>query len=746
MRRSLLTLLLAFSLLAGALGQEPQRPAGAQQQDEADDADVVRISTNLVQVDAVVTDKDGRQVTDLRPEEVEVLEDDRPQKITNFTYVSTGAPAPQPVASSPPAPSSPAAAAPPVRLKREQVRRTIALVVDDLGMSFESTAFVRRALKNFVDTQMQPDDLVAIIRTSAGVGALQQFTSDRRQLYAAIERVRWYPMGRGSISAFAPIERDDLALHANSAQERAADLARAAQDARRESEEEFSQSREEFFAVGTLGAVGFVVRSLGDLPGRKSVLLFSDGFLLFGKNKTRVRNDSGGGGRPGVKGEGASTIQNARVLESLRRLTDEANRASVVIYTMDSRGLQTLTTNAQDSTSDYSPAQLEQRLFDRSQNFFDTQSGLEYMARLTGGFAIRNANDLGRGIRSVLDDQSGYYLIGYRPDESTFDASGGRGKFHKVTLNVKRAGLRVRSRSGFYGVADDEARQLKRASGDNFLAALTSPFSANEVNVRLTTLFGHDRQAGSVVYSMLHVDGRDLTFKEEADGWRVATIDVAAYTFGDYGNAIDSFTRTHTVRARDDAYRSILEDGLVYTLNVPVKKPGAYQLRVAVRDAATRRVGSASQFIEVPNVDDNRLTLSGLVVTGLDPKKADAQVEGSEPIEPQAGPSVRRLRAGMTLRYTYTIYNAQPDRTTRQPQLQTQVRMFRDGRELYTGKPLAYEMGDQPDPKHLKAGGRIQLGRDAQPGEYILQVVVTDLLANKKRNVASQWIDFEIIK
>ncbi|HEY0380392.1 MAG TPA: VWA domain-containing protein [Pyrinomonadaceae bacterium] len=741
MRRSLLALMLALSLLAAAFGQG--------QQQQADDADVVRISTNLVQVDAIVTDKDGRQVTDLRPEEVEVLEDDRPQQVSNFSYISTGASAPQSAASSSPArpaDDSTAAAPPPVRLKREQVRRTIALVVDDIGMSFESTAAARRALKNFVDNQMLPDDLVAIIRTSAGIGALQQFTSDRRQLYAAIERVRWYPVGRGGASAFAPLGHDDTALFTNSSQQAVADLARQSQEERREAEEEISQTREAFFAVGTLGAVGFVVRSLGDLPGRKSVLLFSDGFRLFVKNKTSVRNDSGGGGRPGIKGEAASTVENSRVLESLRRLTDEANRASVVIYTMDMRGLQTLNLQAADSTTDYSPAQLEERLSDRRQDFFDTQSGLEYMARLTGGFAIRNANDFGKGIRSVLDDQSGYYLIGYRPDESTFDAAKGRGKFHKVTVKVLRPGLRVRSRSGFYGVADDESRRLKRASGDNFLAALTSPFSANEVNVRLTTLFGHDRQTGSVMYSMLHVDGRDLTFKEEADGWKVATLDVAAYTFGDYGEVIDSFTRTHTVRARDDAYKSILKDGLVYTLNVPIKKPGAYQLRVAVRDAATRRVGSASHFVEVPDVDSNRLTLSGLVVTGLDPKQADAQAEGSEPIEPQAGPSVRRLRGGMTLRYTYTIYNAQPDRTTRQPQLQTQVRMFRDGKELYTGKPMTYEMGDQPDPKHLKAGGRIQLGKDAQPGEYILQIVVTDLLANKKRNVASQWIDFEIVK
>jgi VWFA-related protein len=632
-----------------------------------------------------------------------------------------------------------------VRLRPEQVRRTIALVVGDLGMSFESTASARRALKNFVDTQMRPDDLVAIIRTSAGIGALQQFTSDRRQLYAAIERVRWYPMGRGGVAAFAPLQKDELVLHTNSAEERTADLARRAQEARREAEEESSREREEFFSVGTLGAVGFVVRSLGDLPGRKSVLLFSDGFRLFFKDKTSVRNDSGG--RPGIKGEAASAVENSRVLASLRRLTDEANRASVVIYTMDMRGLQALNLEAADSTSDYLPAQIEQQLlFDRRQEFFDTQSGLEYMARLTGGFAIRNSNDFGKGIRRVLEDQSGYYLIGYRPDASTFDAKGGRSKFHKIALRVTRPGLRVRSRSGFYGIADDEARRLKRASGDNFLAALTSPFSVGELNVRLTTLFGHGREAGSVMYSMLHIDGRGLTFKEESDGWRVATIDVAAYTFGDYGQAIDSFARTHTVRAREDDYKSILEDGLVYTINVPVKKPGAYQLRIAVRDAATQRVGSASQFIEVPNVNDGRLTLSGLVVTGLDPKKADAQAEGLEPIEPQAGPSVRRLRAGMTLRYTYTIYNAQADRGAGRPQLQTQVHMFRDGRELYTGKPMTYDAGDQPDPKHLKAGGRLQLGKDAPPGEYILQVVVTDLVAPKKRNTATQWIGFEIVK
>jgi len=185
------TLILQLSLLVNAQqptptsaskpGGEPQKPDAQLPSARQSDDDAVRITTNLVQVDAVVTDNKGKPVTDLRPEEVEIREDGRPQKITNFSFVSLESmerlddkqvdknllPTP------------------PIRLRPEQVRRTIALVVDDLGLSFESTYYVRQALKKFLDQQMQPDDLVAIIRTAGGIGALQQFTSDKRQLYGS---------------------------------------------------------------------------------------------------------------------------------------------------------------------------------------------------------------------------------------------------------------------------------------------------------------------------------------------------------------------------------------------------------------------------------------------------------------------------------------------------------------------------------------------------------------------------------
>ena len=183
----LLALLLAF-IHAPAQTAAPQQPQPAQvPTPEADDDDVVRITSNLVQFDAVVTDKQGRRVADLRPEDFEVYVDGRRQEITNFSFVAGGAEAGR--AAQTPARndgSTPAPPLPPVPLRAGQVRRTIALVADDLGTSFQDIISVRRALKKFVDEQMQPGDLVAIMRTSAGVGALQQFTTDKQLLYRAI--------------------------------------------------------------------------------------------------------------------------------------------------------------------------------------------------------------------------------------------------------------------------------------------------------------------------------------------------------------------------------------------------------------------------------------------------------------------------------------------------------------------------------------------------------------------------------
>ncbi len=679
---------LGFAQEATSQERQTKPQTGPQQPARRGDEDVVRITTNLVQVDAVIVDKKGQPVTDLRSDEVQIFEDGHQQKITHFSFVASESPVTALTQPAPPDKNAPPL--PPVKLHPEDVRRTIALIVDDLGLSFESTYYVRRALKKFVEQQMQPGDLVAIIRTSGGIGALQQFTADKRQLYAAVERVR-----------------------------------------------------EDVFAVGTLGAVRYVVRGMHELPGRKSILLISDGFRIYSRD---------------------DPSRNYRALSALRHLIDEANRATVVIYTMNAMGLQTVGLTAADSTARMDSAQLEQQLSNRRTAAFESQEGLDYLARETGGIAIRNNNDLSGGIRRVIEDQKSYYLIGYRPEESTFDAKTGRRTFHKLSLKVSRPGkFSVRMRNGFFGVADNEDNAIAATPNQRMINALISPFGAAGVRLRLTTLFANDAKAGSYMRSLLHVNADDLTFTDLPGGSHKVEFDVVALTFGDNGNIIDEAGRAYSMRINGNDYQRIRRNGFVYLLTVPIKKAGAYQLRAALRDHGSEHIGSASQFIEVPDLKKNRLVVSGILVTAIDPAAAKQQsaeagtadanespgnqnTEANEVASARTSAATRQFKPGQILRYSFVIYNARLVKATAQPPLTTQVRLIRDGQPIFTGKETSFTNTSQPDLKRITFGGALKLGRDLSPGEYVLQVIVIDPLADEKHRVATQWIDFEVVK
>lgn len=718
---------------AAQKGEAPvqQSPPAQEQVRAKKEEDVVRISVTLVQVDAVVTDQRGKQVTDLKQEDFEIFEDKRRQQITNFSYVTA-----QPAAGEATAPPSTrtnpnAPPGPPVRLRPGDVRRTIALVVDDLGMSFESINLVRTALKQFVDEQMQPGDLVAIVRTGAGMGALQQFTADKRMLYAAIERVRFNLMGGGGISAFAPITSDPFA---------GAGGLGAAQ--MRQFIASAASSRAEIFSTGTLGALSVIVRGLKDLPGRKSVVLLSDGFELF---------------------KSGSSQANFKVLEAVRRIVDLANRASVVVYTIDARGLQTTGLTASDSTAFLTTAEVDQKVSARSDHLFDSQGGLIFLSNQTGGFFVRNTNRISEGISRVLDDQRGYYLIGYIPEQSTFKGLQGQKTFHNINVKVKRTGLRVRSRTGFYGVSDEEAAPAASTGTQQIVTALTSPFTSSDIHLKLTSLFGHEPKIGSFMRSILHIDARDISFSEEQDGVRKGVLEIVAFTFGNNGQIVDREARGYNLSVRSDGFQKLLDQGFMYALNVPIKKPGGYQLRVAVRDPRAERVGSASQFIDVPDIGRNRLTLSGLVVSGYDPATARKAPSGGtadqtaqpaasnnegavEAIDPASTPAVRMLKRGTHLDYGFLIYNAELATTTKKPQLESQLILLKDGKQVFVGKVSPLNVGEELDWKHIPASGRLRLGDDLAPGDYILQIIVTDKLANEKYRWATQWMDFEIVK
>jgi VWFA-related protein len=601
------------------------------------------------------------------------------------------------------------------------VRRTVALVVDDLGTSFESISYVRQSLRKYVDEQMQPGDLVAIIRTSAGIGALQQFTTDKRILHKAIDGVRWHAMGRSGVSAFASIEGDPMG------EARAGMLRQPGADYNNTSDDP-ETFREEIFTVGTLGALNFVIRGMDELPGRKSIVLFSDGFKIF-------RRDQG-------------SVETTSILDRLRRLTDLATRAAVAVYTVDARGLATLGFSASDSTLGLSAGQIGARMSSRRDDSLDSQEGLRYMAEQTGGVFLRNSNDLSLGIQRALEEQQGYYLIGFRPEAGLFDKEGGRTRYNRFEVKVTRAGLKPpRTRGGFYGVTDELARPVRRNAGEQLLAAITSPFTSGDLGLRLTTLFSRSEKNDPVLNSVLHMDVSRFTVVDAEEDWKKLTFEVVALTFGEEGQVVDSLIRTEPIKMRGDALRNVMENGLIYQMAVPLKKPGAYQLRVAVRDAATGKVGSASQFIEVPDLKKKRLALSSIILSSSRPEKAAAQPPAAaDNYSALRDVAVRRFRQGERVDFVYHIYNAKPDKATGRPQLQTQMRLFRDGRPVYEAPPRPYDPGPQADLNRLAAGSRIMLGSDLPPGEYVLQVAVTDALADRKHAVAAQWVEFEIVK
>jgi hypothetical protein len=416
---------------------------------------------------------------------------------------------------------------------------------------------------------------------------------------------------------------------------------------------------------------------------------------------------------------------------------------------MNATGLQTLMPTAGDDLSGRDFQQMQDAMTSRRNAAFETQEGLDYLAYETGGMPIKNTNDLSGGIRRVLADQKGYYLIGYRPDQSTFDARTGRRQFHHLTVKVKRPGkFNVRMRHGFYGVSDEEKPKPKTL-GQQLYDALSSPFGATGVHLQLTSLFANDASSGSIMRSLLFIDPADLTFTAEA-GFHRTTIDVMAITFGDNGVPIDQIGRTYHVSFADEDYKRIMRQGLVYNLTVPIKKPGAYQLRLSLRDSATERVGSASQFIDAPDIKKKRLALSGLVVRGeknaLSANGAyQGQAEGQEEGDAETSAAVRHFKAGDLMTYAFYIYNAKLD-TTAHPQVTMQVKLFRDGAPVFTGQETHYNSSQQKDMQRLPAGGAIKLGADMIPGDYVIQIVVTDPLADQKHRVATQWMDFQITK
>src|SRR5262245_84067 len=709
----------------------PKSPPAAQSGQE-----VVRVTTQLVQVDAVVTDNNGKHVEDLTEGDFELLVDGKKEQLTHFSHISLPAPPREPTAKKKVelvvAPES----MPTRQIEPEEVRRTIAFVVDDMGLTPPSMALARETLKKFVGEQMQDGDLVAIIRTGSGLGMLEQYTSDKRILYTAIEKLVWNPLSRDMMPTFADTSGADE-MDAAQAEQQAEQQAAA---------DSFAEFLETSFTTGTLGATSFLVRSLRNFPGRKSVILLSDGFRI----NSRTNNDN-------------TTNQ---VLQSLENLVEQANRSSVVIYSIDAKGVQPFMPGADVGGRPSATARS-----DALQTAQEALEGLNFLSHQTGGFTVVNTNDLNIGVEEALYDQQSYYLLGFDPEDEKFDR-----RRHSIKVKVNRPGVRVRTRSGFFGVSDGERENATPAApktrGQQILSALFAPMGARDLSLRMTPYFFNSSKDGPIVRALFHIDCSRLTFKDGPDGQKRLNLDLAAFAFDEEGVTADLNAHRLVLNFDEKRYREALAEGLAYHADFQLKKPGAYQFRAVLRDGASGRTGSASQFIRLPDLSKNRLALSGLVMTtpktlagdsistasGTDtsavavttapapatPERAEKETDKNSRLgDLQATPYVRIFPRSGWVQYGVAVYNATADKKTGRPQISVQAEVYHDGKPAYRLRPRSLEFSPGVNPKRFDYVGRLRLN-DFPAGDYLLHLIVTDGLAKKKFARAEQWMDFSV--
>ena len=650
-----------------------------------------RVAVDVVSIDAVVTDRRGEVVRDLTATDFEVFQDGKRQKVTLAQFVPVTRAAAPPRDSGArvvPAPGAmEAAGVPAPSIAREQVRRTIVVVVDDLGLSVEGVTNIRQALRAFVDTGLLPTDLVAIVRTGQTRGLLQPLTSDREALKAAIDALRYNTLSRKGVSPSGDVIQVG---------DRAPEF------------DEVGELQRAVSTQGSLAALHLVVQAARELPGRKTVIFASEGFQL--------------ALRPGEAITFPSKGDDTRVRSVVDRVIDQATRSGVVIYAIDSQALQPAGLRASDDihsidnpeNRDAMAGVLRGLAADRLRANRDAQESLAYLAEQTGGFAVMNTNDLAAGLGRINNDIRDYYVIGYEPDHDTFAVTGKPPRLHKIVVNVRRAGVRVRARKEFIGVSDPERPWGAPTPAQQLVRAAMSPFSATSIPVYATNLPGYAPGRGLFVRTVLHLDPHALAFSG-AGGTRTATIDLVGLVFNGDGVQVDNIAAGFDVRFESAAAEQALEDGLVYTALVPIGKPGGYQLRYAVRDRRSGAIGSVGEFVNVPDVTGGGFALSGLVLRTGAPGAATEPID-SDRFSVRPADALRVYAPGTQLFYSYELYNAGTA-------VQAVTSLWRAADRLISLPPE--RLAPPTDGGLFVATGALKLADDLPPGKYVLQIAAT---------------------
>jgi VWFA-related protein len=700
-----LLLIISFSVVAA---QEPE---------------VVRIRTELVQTAVTVLDKKGNFVDGLKREQFELIVDGKPRQVAFFERIAAGSTREHELANQGFGVNS-NAPLPPVTVPG----RTIVFFIDDLHLSPDSLSRTRMMLEHFLDREMNTKDTIAIASASGQVGFLEQFTSNRAVLDAAVSRllprpydVKGYNYGNSTpMTEYMALNIDTnrtdskvLNFYIEECMKGAATFKKARQALALIRASCETQVRNSARAVlmqagqvtqNTYNSLESLMRSVARAPGRKLAFFVSDGFLL----------DAG--------------PHAAATRDKLDHVIDAAQRAGVVVYTIHSQGL---VNDAFRDAGNQRPLDPNGRLDIASIGELEAkQDALSALAAQTGGRALRGTNFFDKWVSTVLDETSNYYLVAWRPEKDEEKAA----KFRQVKISiVGQPELTVRAARGYVdgpkpdaATASAESKPATPKTPDNEIRnALTDSFPSRGLPMLLSLTFLNTPANGLVVTSSMEIANNALTYGD--DGNQPATIRLAGVVLNDKGKVAGSFRNQLNVSPGKNGEAG----GVFYNHHTPLT-PGIYQFRVAVRDEKSGRVGSVNQWIVIPDLAKNQLALSSLLLGGQ-----VIEDRGNKENSPQVQLSVdHSFPRASALGYWIFVYNAKRD-VGGNPQLTVETHVLRDGKAILSS-PQRRVNNVGPDPQRIPFGEELAL-KTLAPGRYDLKVTITDSVAG---TTATQLADF----
>ncbi len=586
----LLVLLTGAALTAGqAPAPPPQAPSAAQQ------PPTFKVRVDFVEVDAVVTDKEGRLVRDLKKEDFQVLEDGKSQAITNFTLVDI------PIDKENRPLFSPTPIEPDVKTNEKPFDgRVYVMVVDDLHTRFGRTIRVKTAAKQFIERRLGANDLMAVVHTSGSSDSNQEFTSNKKLLLAAVDKTHGRKLDSATANKTTEYNNTRGIRQPGDPLNDPDDMERG------------------FNARTTLDTLRNVAEWFGSVRGRRKAILFVSEGIDYDIYDIIASN--------GSNHQSASTV-----LDATREAIGAATRSNVAIYGIDPRGLTDLGDESieigsfPDDTSlgiGQGSLQNELRL---------SQDSLRTLSEETGGFAVVNRNDFATAFQRIVEDNSSYYVLAYYPPDPR------PGRIHKIDVRLTRPGLTVRARKAYLTPkkVDPPKTTSNSPATPELREALDSPLPVSGLTMHVFAAPFKGAAPNASVLFGVELRGRDM--KVDANS-KILLSYIAIDANGKVrGGNTDSLTLTNL---KPESKTRIEQSGLrmLNRLDLP---PGKYQLRIAAHDSSGGNVGSVQYDLEVPDYAKAPFAMSGLVLTSgsgtvFPTVKADEQLKPMLPGPPIA--------------------------------------------------------------------------------------------------------------